>query len=151
MKNFRLKQILFIFYFSLFTIISGCDSSSDIPKENKLCPKCNMPLSEDNSYTAYIEESNYFDDIGCLILWSKDNRIDLDSFNIFVFSNDTKKYIDAKKAHYTIDDMNTPMNYGFAAYEKPKDKTINFKEMQLRMLRGEYLANPKIRKKILGE
>jgi hypothetical protein len=108
-----------------------------------------MPLPEDNIYTAYIEESNYFDDIGCLILWSKANRIELDSRNVYVFSNDTKQYIDAKTAYFTINE-NTPMNYGFVAYAKNKEKTIDFKEMQLRMLRGEHLANPKIRKKILG-
>jgi nitrous oxide reductase accessory protein NosL len=148
MKNF--KFLLFTIYYLLFITIAGCNSSSNNTlAESKICPQCNMPLPKDNIHTAYIEESNYFDDIGCLILWSKANRIELDSCKVYVFSNDTKEYIDAKTAYYTINEK-TPMNYGFSAYAKPKDKTINFKEMQLRMLRGEHLANPKIRKKILG-
>ncbi len=148
MKLFKLSLILAIQYL-LFTTLVGCNSSSEAPSESKLCPQCNMPLPKDNKYTAYIEESNYFDDIGCLILWSKANRIELDSRKVYVFSNDTKKYIDAKTAYFTINEK-TPMNYGFAAYANKKEGTIDFKEMQLRMLRGEHLANPKIRKKILG-
>ena len=108
-----------------------------------------MPLPKDNNHTAYIEESNYFDDMGCLILWSNTNRMELNSRRVYIFSNDTNEYINALTAHYSINEK-TPMNYGFSAYKKAKDGTISFKEMQLRMLRGEHLANPKIRKKILG-
>ena len=135
--------------FLIIAILSFIGCNNEVKKDKHICPQCNMPLPEDNIYTAYIEESNYFDDIGCLILWSKANRIELDSRNVYVFSNDTKQYIDAKTAYFTINE-NTPMNYGFVAYAKNKEKTIDFKEMQLRMLRGEHLANPKIRKKILG-
>jgi hypothetical protein len=42
------------------------------------------------------------------------------------------------------------MHYGFSAYEKKKENLISFDEMQIRMLRGEHMANPKIRKHILG-
>jgi hypothetical protein len=148
MKKF--KPLLFIIHFSLFTIFIGCGSSTQIKIDTrKVCPQCNMPLPKDNKYTAYIEESNYFDDIGCLILWSKANRIDLDSCKVYVFSNDTKRYINALTAYYKINEK-TPMNYGFSAYEKSKEGMIEFKEMRLRMLRGEHLGNPKIRKKILG-
>jgi hypothetical protein len=139
-------------WFSLFVVVMlffGCNSSADGATQSKICPQCNMPLPQDNKHTAYIEQSNYFDDIGCLILWSKANRIDLDSHKVYIFANDTKHYINAFTAHYTINEK-TPMNYGFSAYSKAKEGTIGFKEMQLRMLRGEHLANPKIRKKILG-
>ena len=133
----------------LFTLFVACDSSSNLTIDTKICPECNMALSKDNIHTAYIEESNYFDDMGCLILWSNTNRMELNSRRVYIFSNDTNEYINALTAHYSINEK-TPMNYGFSAYKKAKDGTISFKEMQLRMLRGEHLANPKIRKKILG-
>jgi hypothetical protein len=148
MKNFKFVLLLIIYCLSL-TFFVGCDDSNEIPTQSKICPECNMPLPKDNKHTAYIEESNYFDDIGCLILWSKANRIDLSSRNVFVYSNDAKIYVNARDAHFTINEK-TPMNYGFSAYAYEKNETINFEEMQLRMLRGEHLANPKIRKKILG-
>ena len=148
MKNFRFILISTIYLLS-FHLFVGCNSSNDIPTKSKICPECNMPLPKDNKHTAYIEESNHFDDIGCLILWSNTNRMELDSRIVYIFSNDTKRYINALMAHYKIDEK-TPMNYGFSAYEKETNGTIDFKEMQLRMLRGEHLANPKIRKKILG-
>jgi hypothetical protein len=42
------------------------------------------------------------------------------------------------------------MNYGFGAYESKQDRSIGFDEVILKMLRGEHMANPKIRKQILG-
>ena len=42
----------------------------------------------------------YFDDIGCMILWSRENNIDTSTAK--VFSNDTHKYVDAVIANYTI-------------------------------------------------
>ena len=143
-----MRDYKFILLFILFVFI-GCNSATNATTESKICPQCNMPLPKDKKNTAYIEDSNYFDDIGCLILWSKNNRMDLNSRKVYVFTNDTKKYINALTANYTIDEK-TPMNYGFSAYQKAKEGTISFKEMQLRMLRGEHLGNPKIRKKILG-
>jgi nitrous oxide reductase accessory protein NosL len=66
-----------------------------------------------------------------------------------VYASDTKKWINAQKAFYSINDK-TPMNYGFGAYEKAIENSINYSEMKLKMLRGENMTNPKIRKKILG-
>ena len=148
MKNF--KFLLFTIYYLLFITIAGCNSSSNNTlAESKICPQCNMPLPKDNIHTAYIEESNYFDDIGCLILWSKANRIELDSCKVYVFSNDTKEYIDAETAYYTINEK-TPMNYGFGAYKIKKDQYVDFDTMSAKMLKGETMANPKVRKQLLG-
>ncbi len=43
------------------------------------------------------------------------------------------------------------MHYGFGVHEDKKKGYIDFKEMRLRMLRGENMTNPKIRKKILQQ
>jgi hypothetical protein len=89
----------------------------------------------------------YFDDIGCMILWSRENN--LNTTTAKVFSNDTHKYVDAVLANYDVG-KKTPMSYGFCAYEKSVESSINFDIVTIKMLRGEHMANPKIRKQILG-
>jgi len=109
-----------------------------------------MQLPSSNIHTAKIELKNRiysFDDMGCLILWAKDKNINID--NVQVFANDTGRYTEANNAYFTINEK-TPMNYGFSAYENFKEGTIKIDEVKLRMLRGEHMANPKIRKQILG-
>lgn len=118
----------------------------------KICPQCNMELPESNVHTAIIKQKDtkeYFDDPGCMILWAQKNEFDLKNAQIEIFSNDTKKYIDAKMAFYKIDEK-TPMLYGFSAYEKQLENSISFDEVVMKLLRGEHMANPKIRKHILG-
>jgi len=111
-----------------------------------------MELPRSNVHTATLnvdDTTKYFDDVGCMVLWAQKHKVDLKNSEIEIFSNDTSKYIDAQSAFYSINE-NTPMHYGFSAYEKPKEGVISFDEMQIRMLRGEHMANPKIRKHILG-
>lgn len=91
----------------------------------------------------------FFDDIGCTILWSRDQKIDLREVAFWIYDNEAKKYIDAFKAYYSVT-ADTPMHYGFGAHEKESEGRINFEEMQMRMLRGENMSDPKIRKKLLG-
>jgi len=91
----------------------------------------------------------FFDDTGCLALWYKDIKFK-DSAVIWVYSNDTKEYIDGKKAWYSQTDSTT-MGYGFGAYKEKKENMISFDEMLLKMYRGENLTNPLIRKKLLGK
>jgi len=152
MKKFN----IFLFLFLSFTFFTGCNSTEDSSvkneKELKICPQCNMALPKSHIHTCILIKNNktyYFDDVGCMILWSKDQKIDLKSVETKIFSNDTKKYINTFDAYFMINER-TPMLYGFSAYEKEKEGSINFDEVILRMLRGEHMANPKIRKQILG-
>lgn len=122
-------------------------------KDNTVqCPQCHMYLVG-KKHTAQIItndlKTHFFDDIGCAILWFKEQKIEPQTITMWVFSNDTNRYIDALKASYSLAD-NTPMHYGFGAYENPKEGMIDFNEMRLRMLRGENMSDPKIRKKLLG-
>ncbi|NOX15352.1 MAG: hypothetical protein GXP61_04920 [Epsilonproteobacteria bacterium] len=96
-------------------------------------------------------KTHFFDDPGCAILWLNSKKIEPKDVVIWAYSMDSKKWIDAKKAYYSISDFQTPMHYGFGAHEKNSEKYISFKEMRLRMLRGENMTNPKIRKKILKD
>ena len=148
----KFKPLLLTFFLSLLVIITACDSSSKSNENIRICPQCNMELPDSNIHTSTVignAKTEYFDDIGCMVLWMKKNNIDLNSVDMKVFSNDTNRYIDAKKAFYKFNEK-TPMMYGFSAYENKQDNIIYYEEVMMRMLRGEHMANPKIRKQILG-
>lgn len=135
-----------VFKFTLLLLLFlGCESSAE---KKEICPQCNMPVPTSREYTSYLDSQHYFDDMGCLILWTKAHGHNPSKAK--VFTKDTEKYIVATAAFYTINEK-TPMGYGFSAYEHHQEESILFDEMKLRMLRGEHMANPKIRKHILGE
>jgi len=149
------KFLFLLFHLLLLAAFSACSSSTNATSnahedDPKVCPKCHMPLQTSNLYSAKLIHENkvhYFDDIGCMILWTKEKDILLKN-NAQVFTRDTQKYIDADKAQYKINDT-TPMMYGFSAYETQENDQIAFDEVILRMLRGENMTNPKIRKQLL--
>jgi len=117
-------------------------------------PQCRMYLSGNEFAMEVITDdlkTHFFDDPGCAILWMKGNKIDPKNVTIWAYTVDTNRWIDAKKAYYSISDFQTPMHYGFGAYEKNRKGFIDFNEMRLRMLRGENMTNPKIRKKIIQQ
>lgn len=148
----KLFKNLFIGVF-LITFFIGCNSDETITKEDKQsCMECYMPLPGSQIHTAILidgKDEILFDDVGCMLLWSQKNKIDVKIKQSKIFANDSKVYIDTAKAHFTINEK-TPMLYGFSAYEKPCEKCIDFNEVVIRMARGEHMANPKIRKHILG-
>ena len=89
----------------------------------------------------------FFHDLGGMVNWLKDKPFK-EVAVLWVYTNDTKRWIDAKIAHYSRDDI-TPMGYGFGAYENYKNGFIGFEEMSLNMLRGENMLNPQIKKQLL--
>ncbi|NOZ91139.1 MAG: hypothetical protein GXO60_07660 [Epsilonproteobacteria bacterium] len=89
----------------------------------------------------------FFHDHGGMVKWLERQPFKKDA-TVWVRSRDTNRWIDAKKAHYTRDEE-TPMHYGFGAYEKAKQNTITFEQMRLLTLRGETMENPIIRKQLL--
>ena len=90
----------------------------------------------------------FFHDHGGFVNWLKDKEFQ-ESAVIWVMSRDSKKWIDAKDAFYSLDEK-TPMGYGFGAYEEKQSAHVDYETMKLRMLRGETLNNLSIRKQILG-
>ena len=154
-----MKRLLLVF----LLIFSGCESMSVTKRGNDKkvplafekgkveCPMCKMPL-ETKLHSAQAVLPNgvtyFFDDPGCMALWLKDR----DSKNIvlWIYTDDTKRYIDAKKAFYKLGD-HTPMHYGFGAYEKGGEGKVGFSEFLLMMKRGENMTNPAVRKRVLGE
>ena len=91
----------------------------------------------------------FFHDHGGMANWLKDKSFK-DDAKIWVMTKDTKQYINGRTAWYSRTD-NTPMRYGFGAYEVKQDGFITFEEMSLKVLRNETLRNPYIQKELLGK
>ena len=113
---------------------------------------CGM-IIDDMTYVSQIISKDgktwFFHDHGGMINWLKDKSFK-DEVKIWVMTKDTKKYIDGRTAWYSRTDK-TPMGYGFGAYEQKQDGFINFEEMSLKMLRGENLNNPYIKRELLNK
>lgn len=123
-------------------------------KDNHVqCPQCAMYLVGKKHTVQIVDEkkkTHFFDDIGCAILWLRDQKIEPKNVTFWAYSLDTKRYIDGFKAYYSLSEQ-TPMVYGFGAYENAMKGSVSFDEMRLKMLRGENMTDPKVRQKLLGQ
>jgi nitrous oxide reductase accessory protein NosL len=135
------------------TIVKGNTAFKPLPIKLNATndTQCKMLIKSERNAVEVIAPDGrtwFFDDPGCMTLWLQDKAWK-ERAKIWVHTLDTKRWIDARKAWYGVKDA-TAMHYGFGAREKRCKECIGFHEMQLRMLRGENLTNPKIRKKLLG-
>ena len=134
--------ILFILSFS------ACEKKTHkgvhkIHWDRDMCARCVMVVSDRNQTVQVTNpktsEHHVFDDIGCTVLWFKDQDIKWkDEAVIWINDIKTSKWINARTAFY--DTMNvTPMAYGFGAHES-KDtiqkglEIIDFDEVTKRVL-----------------
>ncbi len=142
----------------LFLISCEKKIKTDLHKvhwDRDMCELCKMVVSERKFAVQAVNPQNgksyMFDDIGCAVLWFKEEKISWeDKANIFITDVYTGKFIDARKAYYDTNSR-TPMDFGFAAYQDKNSTTdkkdiINYKEVRLRVLRGETMQNPIIKK-----
>ncbi len=115
-------------------------------------PQCAMVV-ESRDFAAQLAAKSgktwIFDDVGCMVLWQED-KVFVDAPKLWVFTMDTQRWIDAQKAYYSLGES-TPMRHGFGAHEHPAKGLLSYEEMRLRVLRGEDMTNPRIRKNILGK
>jgi nitrous oxide reductase accessory protein NosL len=135
------------------TIIKGNIEQKALPIKLNFTndTECKMLIrSEENAAQVVAPDGRtwFFDDPGCMVLWLEGKPFKKEA-KLWVHSIDTHQWIDAKKAHYGITD-HTAMHYGFGARERSTKQSIDYEEMRLRMLRGENLTDPKIRKKLIG-
>ncbi|MDD2652715.1 MAG: hypothetical protein PHX44_06675 [Sulfurimonas sp.] len=110
---------------------------------------CGMVIDELKDASQVISSSGkswFFHDHGGMIKWLEDKEFK-ESAKIWVMSRDTKEWTDAREAFYSVSD-DTPMGYGFGAYKKKSNGYIDFATMRLRVLRGETLRNPLIKKQL---
>lgn len=135
---------------SLFIVLSfsACEKKistkvHEIHWDRDMCSRCVMVVSDRNQTVQVINPRNgdvhVFDDIGCTILWFKDQNIQWqDEAIIWINDIKTSKWIDARIAYY--DTMNiTPMAYGFGAHETKSNiqaglEIVDFYEMKKRVL-----------------
>lgn len=91
----------------------------------------------------------FFHDHGGMAAWIKTRPFHDDAV-IWVHDLESKQWIDGRKAWYSRTEE-TPMLYGFGAYKTKQPGFIDFSTMQMYMLRDETMANPVIRKQLLGD
>ena len=153
-----MKKLLFVAFALIFFIACEKKIEKGLHKvhwDRDMCELCKMVVSE-RKYAAQVVNpkngrSYMFDDIGCTVLWFKEEKIAWEKeANIFITDALSGEFIDAKKAFYDTNSR-TPMDYGFGAYElkesiKNKNKIINYDEVRLRILRGETMQNAILRK-----
>ena len=135
------------------TIVKGNVEQKALPLKLNFTndTQCKMLIkTEENTAQVVAPDGRtwFFDDPGCMVLWLEGKGFK-ETAKLWVHTLDTKKWVDARTASYAVAE-HTAMHYGFGARANI-DKSINYKEMRLRMLRGENMTNPKIRKKLLGE
>ncbi|WP_300367405.1 hypothetical protein [Hydrogenimonas sp.] len=113
------------------------------------CSECKMPI-ETKKYAGEIialdGKTWFFDDVGCLGRWLADQNFK-DTAVVWVYTIDTKEWIDGRQAWYSVFE-NTPMGYGFGAYECKKEGMIDFDTMVHRMVSGENLTNREYAKRL---
>ncbi len=121
----------------------------EIKLNNYKDSQCGMTI-ETTKHSAQVVSPEgktwFFDDTGCLALWYSNIKFKDDSI-VWVFSNDTNKYINGKKAWYSKTDQ-TPMAHGFGAYKNEKMGMISFNEMIIKVNNNETLRNPIIKKQL---
>jgi len=139
----------FLVSLTLFIWLQGCDSkiSMDAKKvhwDRDMCERCKMVLS-DRKFSAQVLHPDTgrkfaFDDIGCVILWFKEDRIEwADRAVIWVNDAKTGEWIDARKAWYDVENI-TPMAYGFGAHLTKESivqgqEIIDFNEVTRRVIK----------------
>ena len=113
---------------------------------------CGMVINE-LTYASQVVAPNgntwFFHDHGAMVHWLA-NKPFKDKAILWSYTKDTNKWLPSKSLRYSRTD-NTPMGYGFGAYEKKQKDFVDFNTMSLLMLRGENLTNPKIKAKLLGK
>lgn len=93
-------------------------------------------------------KTRFFDDVGCMVLWIENRPFQEDAV-IWVYARDVHGWIDGRKAWYSLSD-DTPMRYGFSPYKEKKEGLVDFEMVKSRMLKGENMKNPRIRRALLG-
>ncbi|RLA73032.1 MAG: hypothetical protein DRG24_01330 [Epsilonproteobacteria bacterium] len=120
--------------------------------DRDMCERCKMVVS-DRKHTVQVinpqsGRSYMFDDIGCMVLWFDEEKIEWKNAAIvWITDVDNGEWIDAKKAFY--DTMNlTPMAYGIGAHKdrltiKEGEEVLEYDAISARILQIENQLNKK--------
>jgi len=148
MGLFKLITITSIIFF-LGLSFAGCeekskDSVDKVHWDRDMCARCVMVVSDRKNTTQVKDPQTgkkyMFDDIGCAVLWFKDENITWkDKAVIWITDVNTGKWIDARTAFYDTENI-TPMAYGFSAHKtkdaiKKGQEIIDFTELSKRVIK----------------
>lgn len=127
---------MFIAAFAL--LISACSGEletgpAEVKWDQDNCDRCRMMLSDRNfaAQIRYFPEGKRsravkFDDIGCAVLWIKDQPWNNDpKTQIWVADHRSGEWIDAKKATY-LRKNNSPMGYDLGAQAEGDEDGLDF-------------------------
>lgn len=144
MKKFNLLVIL-----AIIIVFSGCEKkiTTDLHKvhwDRDMCKRCVMVISDRKHAVQVINpktgRSYMFDDIGCWVLWVKDENIKWeDNATIWITDANSGKWINAKTAFYDTNNI-TPMAYGFMAHKtkesiKEDEEIVMYDEVRKRIIK----------------
>ena len=149
-----LHRIIYILFFAIFSLVlSACSGEPETgPVEVKWdqnnCERCRMMLSDRNfaAQIRYFPEAKRsrvvkFDDIGCAVLWIKDQPWKDDpKTQIWVADHSSGEWIDARKAIY-IRKNNSPMGYDLGAQAEADPDGLSYAEAILRIEEVENKFN----------
>jgi len=153
MKNFKLLFLATV----LLLGFAGCEKKDPtemrgVHWDRDMCERCKMVVSDRHHAVQVINTVNgrsyMYDDIGCVVLWFDDEKIDwAPKAKIWITDIKTGKWIDARTALYDTHNI-TPMAYGFGAHEnnstiKVGEEIINFEEVSKRIFEIEENKNRK--------
>ncbi|MRJ02920.1 MAG: hypothetical protein GXO19_01380 [Epsilonproteobacteria bacterium] len=132
----RLFPLLFLL--SLLWGVGGCEKR-DFTKEpppihwdRDMCERCKMAISDRKFAVAAVDGKGKvyrFDDIGCLILWQKEEHPEITLKKIWITDAKSGKWIDGERACYKGGFI-TPMGYGYGALEKGGEGCLTFEEVR---------------------
>ncbi len=118
--------------------------------DRDMCERCKMVVSDRTHAVQAINmttgRSHMFDDIGCVVLWFDDEKIEwAPQSKIWITDVSTGKWIDARTVLYDTNNI-TPMAYGFAAHEskssiKDGEEIVDFTEATRRIFEIEEKQN----------
>lgn len=158
MKNFK----LFFVCLTLGFLLVSCEKDSVVKRNNhaKLPLEFDFSATRDADCGMLVEglkfasqviapdgRTWFFHDPGGVAKFLHNKAFKKDAV-IWFYTLDSQKWLRSSDVYFSQTDQ-TPMGYGFGAYEKKQKNFINFEEMSLKMLRGETLLNPAIKRSLL--
>lgn len=122
-----MKSLLLI---SLIIFLSSCSNENilkpvEIEYGQDICEACTMIISEKEYSAQYVYtngKTRKFDDIGCMIDYLNDNKLESDIAAFFVRDYIHKNWINVGTAHFMHSDkIITPMGHGIVAFARKED------------------------------
>jgi len=145
-NRFKSIVVLLLGILVLFSM-NGCEKTSktavsEVHWDRDMCSRCVMVISDRQNTVQVINaktgKKNVFDDLGCMVIWSQENSLNLKD-KIWVNDVISGEWIDAKEAFYDAGNI-TPMGYGFSAHKLKSDivegkEVLDYEEVLKRVLK----------------